>query len=110
MGARETEIQNAIRLGVSDIAVIFRINTGLLYSKTGVPVRTGTPGYPDLSGYRKSDGKAVFIEVKTERGVRSKEQENFIRVAQSHGCLAGFARSVEEARQIILDENNNNEL
>ena len=104
MGKAETEIQNEIRLGVSDIAVIFRINTGLLYSKTGVPVRTGTPnGFSDLFGVRKSDGRAVFVEVKTAKGVRSKEQENFIEQMRRNGALAGFARSVEEARQIILD-------
>ena len=99
----ETEIQNQIRLGCTDIAVLFRINVYKGKTESGRYIKTAIEGYSDLSGFRKSDGKAVFIEVKTENGVVSPEQENFIRVAQSFGCLSGFARSVEDARKIILD-------
>jgi hypothetical protein len=104
MGKAETEIQNSIRMGVSDIAIIFRINTGMFCNKQGTPIKTGTPnGFSDLFGVRRSDGKAIFIEVKTSKGVKSKNQENFIEQMRSSGACSGFARSIEEARKIILD-------
>lgn len=104
MGAEETLIQNQIRLGCTDIAVLYRINVYDGKTESGRHMKTAIEGYSDLSGYRKSDGRAVFIEVKTKKGVVSKEQKNFIAVASSHNCLAGVARSVEEARNIILEK------
>jgi len=98
----ETEIQNRIRLECSDIAVLFRINVYEGQTASGRYIKTAIKGYPDLSGYRKSDGKAIFLEIKAEKnGVIRPEQENFIRVALENHCLAGFARSVEDARKII---------
>lgn len=97
----ETILQNKIRAGVSDIAVTFRINVGKFkvgdrYISTGVP-----PGFSDIFGFRRKDGKAFFIEVKTERGRPTEKQLIFIKKMQDCGALAGIARSVEEARGII---------
>lgn len=103
----ETEIQNRIRLECSDIAVLFRINVYEGKTASGQYIKSAVKGYSDLSGYRKSDGRAVFLEVKRPGGAVRPEQENFIRVARENHCLAGFARSVEDARKIILDTNNN---
>jgi hypothetical protein len=104
MGKQETEIQNSIRMGVSDIAIMFRINTGLFYNKQGTPIKTGTPnGFSDLFGVRRSDGRAIFIEVKTAKGIKSQKQENFIRQMKLNGACSGFAKSVDDARKIILD-------
>lgn len=62
-------------------------------------------GFPDLAGFRRSDGKAVFIEIKTGTGRPTKEQLKFIENAKRSGCLAGIARSIEEAISIIKETN-----
>lgn len=98
----EKDIQNAIRLGVSDIAVTFRANVGKLYTDDGRMIATGLPkGFPDLFGYRKSDGKIIFIEVKTAKGRLRPEQEKFLQTVKEDGCIAGVARSVDDARRLI---------
>lgn len=104
MGKQETEIQNDIRAGISDICKIFRVNNFAGTTQSGNYVKTGVPkGYPDLQGFRRSDGRCVYIETKTPIGSASSEQLNFIESALECHCLAGFARSVDDARKIILD-------
>lgn len=98
----EKDIQNEIRVGVSDIAVTFRANVGKLYTEDGRMIATGLPkGFPDLFGYRKGDGRIVFIEVKTAKGRLRPEQAKFLEQVTADGCLAGVARNVEDARRII---------
>lgn len=100
----EHKIQNEIRTAISPYALIFRINVGAgfvdgRYFSTGVP-----PGFSDLFGVRKSDGKAVFIEVKTAKGRPSKQQTNFIKQMQSCGAVAGICRNAEDAVKLITEE------
>lgn len=100
----EHDIQNLIRAETADIAVIFRANVGSGITYDGRHFDTGLPkGFSDLFGFRKSDGRAVFIEVKSPTGRLRPEQENFIRKMQIYGALAGVARSVEDARRIIME-------
>lgn len=99
----ETDLQNRIRVGISDIAVAHRINVGTFkvgkrYVSTGV-----RPGFSDLFGHRKSDGKAFYLEIKTDKGVVSEKQEKFIAAMQKTGAIAGVCRSVAEARQLLDD-------
>ena len=102
---REHDIQNKIRLETADIAVLFRANVGSGFTYDGRHFDTGLPkGFSDLFGFRKSDGRAVFIEVKNETGRVRPEQVNFIQKMQIYGALAGVARSAEDARKIILQE------
>lgn len=99
----ERIIQNEIRENVKDIAVIFRMNVGLLKGRSGRFVSTGVPkGFSDLFGFRKSDGKAIFLEIKNEKGKASQEQIHFLKTMQEYGAITGIARSVEEAREIII--------
>ncbi len=101
----EHDIQNDIRNNTTDIAVIFRANVGSGITYDGRHFDTGLPrGFSDLFGFRKSDGRAVFIEVKSPTGRTRPEQLKFIQIMQSYGALAGIARSVEDARKIILQE------
>lgn len=101
----EHDIQNDIRNNTTDIAVIFRANVGSGTTYDGRHFDTGLPkGFSDLFGFRKSDGRAVFIEVKSPTGRVRPEQLNFIQKMQSYGALAGIVRSVEDARKIILQE------
>lgn len=110
----EHRIQNQIRAGVAD-CVLFRTNAGdfwqgeVVYSrefkqKVLINIRKveGLPeGYSDLSGVRVSDGRAVFIEVKTSKGKPTKKQKNFINKMRSYGAIAGVCRSVAEAQTLI---------
>lgn len=111
----EHDIQDSIRVAVSKDCAIFRTNSGelwqgkVVYSKefrqnvlinlrrvVGLPA-----GYSDLSGVRKSDGRAVFIEVKTPTGVVSDAQKNFIEQMRKCNAVAGVARSVEDALKLV---------
>ena len=100
---KEHFIQNEIRKNVNDIAVIFRMNVGLLKGRSGKFVATGVPkGFSDLFGFRKSDGKTIFLEIKNEKGKASSDQVHFLKTMAKFGAITGIARSVEEAREIII--------
>lgn len=101
----EHDIQNRIRNETGDIAILFRANVGSGVTYDGRHFDTGLPkGFSDLFGFRLSDGKCVFIEVKNIMGRVRPEQQNFIEKMRSYGAIAGVARSVEDARKIILQE------
>lgn len=100
---QEHSIQNDIRNCTADIAVLFRANVGSGQTYDGRYFSTGLPnGFSDLFGFRRSDGRAVFIEVKAPGGRVRSEQVRFIEKMREYGALAGVARSVEDAREIIL--------
>ena len=78
------------------------MNVGKGYTKDGRYFDTGVPkGFSDLFGFRKSDGKAVFIEVKTPAGKPSEQQKKFLASMQNAGAIAGICRNVEEAEKLI---------
>lgn len=98
----EQDIQNLIRVALTPIAKVFRINTGKVKTHDGRFFSSGTPkGYSDLSGYRLSDGKAFFIEVKTPTGKLRPDQEHFLKQMSQYPVITGVARSVEDAIDII---------
>lgn len=101
----EQDIQSSIRIALSETCVCFRINVGLYYTKEGGRISTGVPnGFSDLFGHRRSDGRAFYIEVKTETGRVRPDQKNFLNQMRMSGALVGVARSVEEALAIIKEE------
>ncbi len=98
----EHRIQNEIRLVLAEKCVIFRGNVGTGCTKDGRYFSMGLPkGFSDLFGFRKSDGKAVFIEVKTPTGRLSTEQKKFLDTMRKYGVIAGVCRSKEEALNLI---------
>lgn len=100
----EHDIQNRIRAAVAPYAVIFRANVGRGFTQDGRYFSTGLPvGFSDLFGFRKSDGRAVFIEVKTTSGRASKEQKHFLAEMRKAGAIAGICRSPEEAIKLIQE-------
>lgn len=113
----EHGIQNQIRAGVNQ-AVLFRSNAGdfwqgrLVYSRefkqtvlTNIRRVEGLPkGFSDLFGVRLSDGKAVFIEVKTKNGKASNDQKKFIKKMREYGAVAGICRSADEALKLISNQ------
>lgn len=68
------------------------------YFDTGVP-----NGFPDLCGFRKSDGKMIFIEVKNEKGRLRDDQKKFLSEMQKYDVIAGVARSETEAVKLVLE-------
>lgn len=113
---REQDLQNRIRVALSEYGVIFRTNAGKYWQGKRVwceqfneyvlrdirPV-TGLPvGFSDTLFVGKD--KVAFIEIKTPRGRVRPEQENFIKVMRSYGHRAGVARSVEDAIRIVTDD------
>lgn len=66
----EHSIQNDIRNNTADIALLFRANVGSGITYDGRHFDTGLPkGFSDLFGFRYSDGRIVFIEVKGPNGI-----------------------------------------
>lgn len=72
----------------------------------------GNPGGSDLIGYRRvrvtpemvgqEIAQFAAVEVKTPRGRVRPEQQQFIDHVLSAGGVAGIARSVDEAKDVLL--------
>ncbi|MGN0666458.1 MAG: VRR-NUC domain-containing protein [Huintestinicola sp.] len=98
----EHEIQNRIRAALSPYAVLFRANVWKGMTTDGKWFDSGLPvGFSDLFGFRKSDGRAIFIEVKTSMGRPSEAQKNFLFQMERMGAIAGICRSPAEALRLI---------
>lgn len=109
----EQDIQNKIRLALSQHGVVFRTNAGefwqgeLAYSrefKQRVLINLrrveGLPkGFPDLLFL--GPGQVAFIECKTEAGRLSEEQRRFSALLDRYQLPHGTARSPEDALKII---------
>lgn len=94
----ETDIQNAIRLELSKYGVCFRMNTGV-FKQGERTIKCGVKGMSDLLFIK--DGRAYWLEVKTETGRPSAEQLNFLSVMRMHGCVAEIVRSVDDAVRAV---------
>ncbi|WP_225362923.1 VRR-NUC domain-containing protein [Apilactobacillus quenuiae] len=99
----EHQIQNEIRVALTQHdCTCFRANVGKVFMSNGKFFDTGLPkGYPDLFGFRHSDGKIFFIEVKNEIGRLRPEQKTFRKFAANYPVLYGVARSANDAIKII---------
>ena len=98
----ETALMNEIRVAASKYGICFRANVGKVKTVQGRWFDTGLPtGFSDLFGIRKLDGKAFFIEVKTEKGKVRESQIKFIKQMKRLNAIAGIARSVNEAIELI---------
>ena len=115
----ETDLQQRIRLALgtqSDLR-LFRNQVGQLPDpRTGRPVQFGLArGSADLIGWRTvvvtpemvGTRLAVFtsIEIKTPTGRLTPQQHNWLGAVRSAGGIAGVARSVGDAFQIVTPVN-----
>ena len=105
MAKQETEIQNAIRVALSEIGVVRRNNVGTFYTPDGRPIVVGIPGEADLTLFQNG-GKTVFIETKTPTGRQSKKQKHFQAVVERMGYDYMVMRSVDDARRYIEEVKN----
>ena len=111
--ASEQVIQQEIRLACSiGSCRLFRNNTGTLRDINGRPVSFGLcKGSADLIGWRTvtvtpemvGQQIAVFtsIEVKSTSGRVKPEQQQWLNAVEAAGGIAGIARSVGEAMDIL---------
>lgn len=102
----EHQIQNEIRVALSSNGcTVFRANVGKVKLPNGRWFDTGLPkGFPDLFGFRQSDGKMFYVEVKNDIGRLRPDQIKFASIIKKHPVLYGVARSVDEALEIIKGE------
>ena len=102
----EQQIQNDIRVAVNlDNCRVFRSNVGKVKLPNGKFFQTGLPpGYPDLHGYKISNGKMFYLEVKTPTGRPRPDQIQFHNQLMSNHIIHGIARSTEDALKIIDEE------
>ncbi len=98
----EKALMDAILVAVSKLpeTMIWRNNSGLLYTKRGTPVRASIPGAPDLICIYK--GRFIGIEVKDGRGKQEKTQKSFERACKKAGGIYILARSIDEAVDCVL--------
>lgn len=108
------ELVEAIRTGCADIACLFKNQSGVAVyppkkkggksSSVRYGVGPNKGGGHDLLGWRVSDGKFVSIDAKVGEDELSELQIKWMGwVILGHG-LSGEARSVEQARRIILEQ------
>lgn len=106
MSNPETKIQNEIRVALSKHdCTVFRANVGKVMMNNGRWFDTGLPkGHPDLYGFRHTDGKCFYVEVKTKTGRLREDQKRFAEYVTQFPILYGVARSAEDAIKIIEGE------
>lgn len=101
----EQQIQNEIILAINQRGHrLWRANAGKVITRDNRVIKLLPKGFPDTFGFRKSDGKFIAIEVKTENGRLRPEQKKFKAFAESQNILYGVARSVDEAIEIVEGE------
>lgn len=102
----EQAIQDSIRVSLAQAGyIVFRTNVGKVKTSDGRWFDTGLPtGFPDLMGYKPDNGRIFFIEVKTDRGRRRKDQVEFANGLKNKNVIYGVARSGEEAVRIVREE------
>ena len=113
---KESNIQSEILLALSQAdCLVFRVDTAgawvgrVLHQEKGLVtlanarmIQAGLcTGGADVIGVHKPSGRFLAIEVKTATGRVSKEQENFIRAINKSNGIAGIARSVQDALDLL---------
>ena len=98
----ESDLMRAVMIALSaEGHQVFRGNVGMFYTKDGRPVRSGLPvGFSDLFGFT-AEQRPFFIEVKTATGRIRPEQTAFLDAMRKRGAIAGVARSVAAALQMM---------
>lgn len=96
----EIEIQNAIRVALSEVGVVRRNNVGTFFTVDGRPIAVGIPGEPDLTLFLPQ-GKVLFIEVKTPTGRQSAKQKHFQKRFEQLGYTYMIMRSADDARRLV---------
>src|SRR3990167_8178031 len=79
--------------------VAWRNNNGAVYDVKRSVFRKNPAmkkGIPDICGYSKATGRAIFVEVKTGKDKLSEEQERFLSEAGKAGCFCIVAKDFDD--------------
>lgn len=100
---RESSVLHKCMLALSGAGcMVFRSNVGLFYTRDGRPVQTGLPkGFADLFGFAPN-GRAFFVECKSQSGRLRPEQEKFLSAMRGRGAVAIVARDADECAREVL--------
>lgn len=103
---KEQFLQDSIRVALAQAGyIVFRTNVGRVKTADGRWFESGLPsGFPDLMGYKPENGRVFFIEVKTAKGKRRKDQVAFAKNLRDKNVIYGVARSSKQAVEIVRDE------
>lgn len=101
----EAKIQkNIIAVLNLNRCTVFRGNVGKVRTPDGRFFNTGLPnGFPDLFGWRWSDSKIFFIEVKAPHGKIRTDQMAFHADLMHRKVIHGIARSTDDALKIVKE-------
>lgn len=98
----EHSIQNKIMMALSkNGCTVFRSNAGKIKTADGRTIVLFPKGFPDLTGFRQSDGRFFAIEIKNERGRLRDDQKHFAEFLKQYPVLYGVARSPDDALKIV---------
>lgn len=90
---RHNEAIASARLAASEAGIkVFRRDVGLFFDRRGNQRRIGTAGEADLQGWQVGTGRAVAIEVKTGKAVRTDDQKKWGAAFEADGGLYIVAR------------------
>ena len=115
MSNNETKLQQEIRLAIGKIPTLrlFRNQVGQLPDpRTGRYVQLGlAKGSSDLIGFKKIKitkdmigqeiAQFVSIEIKTEKGKLTTQQNNWLNFINKSGGITGVARSIKDVFNIL---------
>src|SRR3989304_7218430 len=59
-------------------------------------------GIPDICGYRKKDGKAIYVEVKTGKDKLSEAQKHFLSEAQKATCIVIVPENIQQVQNRLM--------
>ena len=103
----EATIQAEIMLAVSQAGhTVWRSNAGAVRSAQGYVIKLFPEGFPDLVGFRGTDGKFFEIEVKNAKGRLREPQKRFADFASKKPIIYGVARSADDAINLIKEDSN----
>lgn len=101
----EHKIQTDIMLALSKNGfTVFRSNAGKVRTEAGQTIMLFPRGFPDLCGFRHSDGRFFCLEIKNEKGRLRPDQKLFAQFIKNFPVLYGVARSVDDALEIVGGE------
>lgn len=101
----EHQIQSEIMLALSRHGcTVIRTNAGKVKTADGQTVALAPKGWPDITGFRKLDGRMLLVEVKNERGRLRPEQIKFKNFIKQYPVLYGVCRSAEDAIKLVEEQ------
>lgn len=78
--------------------IVWRNNNVAVYDRKIGGFRSNSTklGVPDIIGYQRKTGRAIYVEIKTGKDRLTDEQRAFLIEALKNGCIAFECRSVED--------------